>query len=344
MVYAGATQFKPQGNFHPTDGKPREIHVLHRGEILKPKQAVGPGRIPLRENDSWRFNLPQQHSEGQRRATLARWISDPQNPLTWRSIANRLWLYHFGQGLAARPNDFGRMGAAPTHPELLDYLASRLLQGDQSLKRLHRELVLSATYRQSSAHHDEHAKIDAANRFLWRMNRRRLEAEAIRDSILAVSDRLDTRMGGPGFYLFELEKTAHSPHYEYHKFDPRDPASHRRSVYRFIVRSQPDPFMTTLDCADSSQSTPRRSETLTSLQALSMLNNRFTLVMSEHFADSLTSTHATLPQQINEGMRRVVGRAPTEVEQQAFQDYAEEHGLANLCRVLLNLSELVYLD
>ena len=117
------------------------------------------------------------------------------------------------------------------------------------------------------------------------MRRRRLSAEEIRDSILSVSGALDRRPGGPGYYLFELEKTDHSPHYEYHKFDPADPKSHRRTVYRFIVRSQPDPWMTTLDCADSSQSTPRRNETLTSLQALSLLNNRFNLVMAERFSE-----------------------------------------------------------
>ena len=142
----------------------------------------------------------------------------------------------------------------------------------------------AVAYQLITADRERHQTSDAGNQYLWRANRRRLTAEEIRDSILSVSGALESKMGGPGFYLFELEKTAHSPHYEYHKFDPNDPASHRRSIYRFIVRSQPDPWMTTLDCADSSQSTPRRNETLTSLQALSLLNNTFNLEMARRFA------------------------------------------------------------
>jgi hypothetical protein len=176
------------------------------------------------------------------------------------------------------------------------------------------------------------------------MNRRRLEAEEIRDAILSVSGRMDTAMGGPGYYLFVLEKTDHSPHYEYHLFNPEDRASHRRSIYRFIVRSQPDPFMTTLDCADSSQSTPLRNETLTSLQALSLLNNKFNLVMSQRFAERLQRECDTLPEQIDYAMQLVAGRSPTEAECESLQAYAAQHGIENLCRVLFNLSEFVYLD
>jgi hypothetical protein len=214
----------------------------------------------------------------------------------------------------------------------------------QSFKSLHRLIVTSATYRQASSHHTANAEIDSSNQFLWRMNRRRLEAEEIRDSILAVSGSLDRSMNGPGYYLFALEKTAHSPHYEYHKFDHTDIRSHRRTVYRFIVRSQPDPFMTTLDCADSSQSTPKRIETLTSLQALSMLNNRFNLVMAERFAARVKGRNRPFADQIRASVRLVTGRDPTDVEQRAMQSYAEEHGLPNLCRVLFNMSEFVFVD
>ncbi len=283
MVYAAATEFGVQGNFRPTGGKPRPVHVLHRGNVLDPREEVQPGTIPLPGHEQFEFVLPPDSNEADRRAALARWVADKENPLTWRSIVNRIWQYHFGQAIVGSPNDFGRMGRRPTHPELLDWLAVEFRDGGQSFKKLHRLIVTSSVYRQSSAGNAEFAKIDGSNQFLWRMNRRRLEAEEIRDSILAVSGRLDDSMGGPGFYLFELEKTAHSPHYEYHKFDPNDPESHRRSIYRFIVRSQPDPLMTTLDCADSSQSTPKRNETLTSLQALSLLNNRFNLAMVAAF-------------------------------------------------------------
>ena len=176
------------------------------------------------------------------------------------------------------------------------------------------------------------------------MNRRRLEAEEIRDSILSVSGRMSQRMNGPGYYLFALEQTAHSPHYEYHKFDPEDIASHRRSVYRFIVRSQPDPYMTTLDCADSSQSTPLRDETLTSLQALSLLNNRLSLSMSQHFARRLEVESQTSTDRIDLALRLIAGRSPTDAERAEFTTYADRNGLANLCRVLFNLSEFVFVD
>jgi hypothetical protein len=311
---------------------------------LQPRSPAVPGTIPVIAGLDPRFPLSGEHAEGERRAALARWITRPDNPLTWRSIVNRVWQYHFGRALADSPNDFGRMGKPPSHPELLNWLAVEFRDGGQSFKRLHRLLVTSSVYRQSSAHNEAAARVDAENQFLWRMPRRRLEAEEIRDAMLAVSGRLDRRMGGPGYYLFVLEKTEHSPHYQYHKFDPEDPASHRRSVYRFIVRSQPDPFMTTLDCADSSQSTPRRSETLTSLQALSLLNNGFTLAMSRHFAARLASEEATLERQIERAVWLVAGHAPTDVEQAALGEYARAHGLANLCRVLLNTSEFVYLD
>ena len=176
------------------------------------------------------------------------------------------------------------------------------------------------------------------------MNRRRLEAEEIRDSILAVSGRLNPEMEGPGFYLFELEKPEHSPHYEYNKFDPEDARSHRRSVYRFIVRSQPDPFMTTLDCADSSQSTPRRHETLTALQALSLLNNRFNVSMARHFATRLSQETTISEEQIHRAFLLVTGREPNEEEIARMKAFAAEHGMAALCRLLFNLSEFVFVD
>ena len=176
------------------------------------------------------------------------------------------------------------------------------------------------------------------------MNRRRLEAEEIRDAMLAVSGKLDPKMGGPGYYLFVLERPEHSPHYEYHKFNPDDVASQRRSIYRFIVRSQPDPYMTTLDCADSSQSTPQRNETLTSLQALSLLNNGFSLTMSKHFANNLIQERHSITEQVTLAVERVSGRSPTVTELNELTTYAHKHGLPNLCRVLFNLSEFVYVD
>ncbi len=342
MVYAAATHFAPQGNFKPTLATPREVHVLHRGDVQQPRGKAPPGYLPLAEDENWRFS--ESLSEGERRAALARWLTSKDHPLVWRSIVNRVWQHHFGRGIVATPNDFGRMGAAPTHPELLDFLAAEFRDSGQSLKSLHRLIVHSNTYQQASDFNAAMATIDGSNQYLWRMNRRRLEAEEIRDSILAVSGALNLEMGGPGFYLFELERTEHSPHYEYHKFDPSDPKSHRRSIYRFVVRSQPDPWMTTLDCADSSQSTPRRNETLTSLQALSLLNNRFNLHMAQRFAERLRSESNDLPTQVRRAMRLIAQRDATRDEMQELTAYAESHGLANLCRFLFNLSEFVFVD
>ena len=344
MVYAAATHFKAEGNFKPTMGKPRAIHVLHRGEILEPREKVKPGILPFTADSALEMDLPEGHPEGARRSTLAKWITSRHNPLTWRSIVNRAWLWHFGAGIVDSPNDFGRMGDLPTHPLLLDWLACEFRDGGQSFKALHRLLVTSATYRQSSQWNKESSRVDSGNQLLWRMNRRRLEAEEIRDAMLLASGKLKSDMYGPGFYLFKLEKTAHSPHYEYHKFDPEDAASHRRSIYRFIVRSQPDPFMTTFNCADSSQSTPKRGEALTALQALSLLNSKFTLVMAGHFASRLKGEAKSIEEQVQLGVHLVTGRKATEAEVEALSAYAASHGLANLCRVLFNLSEFTYLD
>jgi len=303
--------------------------------------------LPLGQAFSWQID--PDSTEGERRAALANWLTDQRHPLVWRSIVNRMWQYHFGRGVVATPNDFGRMGATPTHPDLLDWLAVEFRDGGdwskpQSMKGLHRLIVTSSVYRQSSAGADANAVVDGSNQYLWRMARRRLEAEEIRDSILQVSGAMDHTMGGPGYYLFELERTTHSPHYEYHKFDPNDAKSHRRSIYRFIVRSQPDPWMTTLDCADSSQSTPKRNETLTSLQALSLLNSRFNLVMAEIFAARVAKEQEGLQQQVHSAARLVLQREPDAGELESLTVYAREHGMENLCRFLFNLSEFIYID
>ena len=344
MVYAAATQFPTQGNFIATQGKPRIIRLLHRGNETQPREEVVPGTVPLSNSDVPFFQLPPDHTEADRRAALARWITRPEHPTTWRSIVNRVWQYHFGRAIVDSPNDFGRMGQQPVHPELLDWLAADFLRQGQSFKTLHRLIVTSSTYRQSSADNPAAVQKDADNQLLWKMNRRRLTAEEIRDAVLMVSGKLNTDMGGPGFYLFELEKIDHSPHYEYHKFNPEDARSHRRSIYRFIVRSQPDPFMTTLDCADSSQSTPRRHETLTALQALSLLNNPFNLAMARHFSERLQRDAGSPDAQLTLAWSLLTGRPPEPTELPPLKAYAEKHGLPALCRLLLNLNEFVFVD
>jgi hypothetical protein len=236
------------------------------------------------------------------------------------------------------------MGQQPTHPELLDWLAVEFRDGGQSLKSLHRLIVLSSTYRQSSAHNDAAAKIDAANAYLWRMNRRRLDAESLRDATLAVAGKLDKTMGGAGYWDFVLEKPEHSPHFEYDKQDPDDPKTHRRSIYRFIVRSAPDPFMECLDCADPSQLVDKRNETINALSALALLNNKFMVRMSEHFAARAEAAGKTTSERITTAFRLAAGREPSEEELKELSDYGNKHGLANACRVILNLNEFLFVD
>jgi hypothetical protein len=291
----------------------------------------------------WQFDLPTQ-GESDRRAALARWLVRDDNPLTWRSIVNRVWQYHFGRGIVDSPNDFGRMGQTPSHPELLDWLAVHFRDGGQSLKQLHKLIVTSSVYRQASIHNSSNSERDSGNVFLWRMNRRRLTAEEIRDAVLVASGKLSPEMYGPGMQLFVLEHPEHSPHYEYHKHAPDSPASHRRSIYRFIVRSQPDPFMTTLDCADSSQSVAKRDETVTALQALSLLNNKFILYMAKQFAERLQRESTTEAARLQLGFRLATGRTPSPEQLSELVSYSKDVGLENTCRMLFNLNEFVFID
>ena len=341
------TIHKGTGSFAGTGangGKPRPIFVLKRGDVSSPDKEVGPGTLPFAKELTSQFNLPTAAPEGARRVALARWITDSRNPLTWRVIVNRVWHYHFGRGLSDTPNDFGRMGSQPTHPELLDWLAVDFRDNGQSLKQLHRLIVTSAIYRQSSLGHPANEKIDTSNAFLWRMNRRKLEAEAVNDSVLAVAGKLDLTMGGPGFQDFVIEKPQHSPHYEYDQHDVEDPKSHRRSVYRFIVRSQPQPFLTVLDCADPSMSVASRNETVNALQALAMRNNRLTVAMAKHFAARVAKDASTPLAQIDLAFRLALSRPPSANEAEAMSVYVREHGLTNLCRLIFNLNEFNFVD
>ncbi|MGC3968508.1 MAG: PSD1 and planctomycete cytochrome C domain-containing protein [Pirellulales bacterium] len=348
-VHQGTGNFRGTG---PDGGKPRAIFVLARGSVAAPQKEVRPGALTAVRELSGRFELAGDGLEGERRAALARWIVDRKNPLAWRSIVNRVWQYHFGRGLVDSPNDFGRNGAKPTHPELLDWLAGEFRDGgkyveSQSLKSLHRLIVTSATYRQASSGSDIEAAIakDADNRLLWRANRRRLDAEALRDSLLVLGGKLDRMMYGPSFRDFIIDKPQHSPHYEYHLHDPNDAKSHRRSIYRFIVRSQPQPFMTTFDCADPSMQTDRRNESLSPLQALALLNNGLTLAMAEHFAERLQSEVRDSPEaRISRGFFEATGRAASKPELAELAAFAEKHGLAAACRVMLNLNEFMFVD
>ena len=339
-VFAAASQFAAQGSFAASP-VPRPIHLLARGDVRSPQQLVAPGGVACVYGPQ--FTLADPDQESQRRAALAHWLSSRDNALVRRSIVNRVWQFHFGQGIVDTPSDFGRMGSLPTHPELLEWLAGWFIDNGHSLKKLHRLLLTSATYRQSSHARPDAARLDGSNRYLWRANRQRLDAECIRDSLLAVSGKLDLTAGGPSVQQFFF-KDDHSPIYDYERFDVDDARSFRRSVYRFLVRSVPDPFMECLDCADPSILTPKRNTTLTSIQALAQWNNPFVTRQAEHFAARLQAQSSDPSIQIDTAYRLAFGRSPTTKESAALLRYIETHNLSNACRLLFNTNEFVFID
>lgn len=339
LVYAASAYFERAGNFRPAL-LPRPVYVLARGNVQAAGDEALPGAISAVTSLPARFKIDDPLDEGKRRAALAEWLVDPRNPLTWRSIVNRVWHYHFGTGLVDSPNDFGKMGGQPSHPELLDWLAAWFRDDAAgSLKSLHRLIVTSDTYRQSSAHRLEPAKLDGDNRLLWRMNRSRLDAESLRDSVLAVAGKLDLTEGGPAVRMFDF-KDDHSPVYDYARFDPDAPGAYRRGVYRFTVRSVPDPFLDRMDCPDPSVFTPKRSTTLTAIQALANLNDPFIVRMSEHLAARVRNE----PDPLAAAFLLALGRTPSSGERILLEPFLEKSGLENYCRLLFNSNEFLFVD
>lgn len=337
MVHHGQGHFVGRGHL---GGKPREVRVLDRGDVTRPLDVVKPGTVPGIVNEKGAFDLQEDHTEGERRVALANWIVHRDHVLTWRSIVNRIWQGHFGTGLVDTVNDFGRLGGTPSHPELLDWLAVEFRDGGGSLKDLHRLILTSATYKQSSRGAEANHSHDAANRFLWRQNRRRLEAEAIRDTMLVAAGKMDWKMGGPSFKDFVIEKPQHSPHYLYEKADPFDEQTYRRTIYRFLVRSQPQPLMEALDCADPSLLVEKRGETTTALQALAMMNNSFVMAMAAHFGNRVENED----DRAGAAIRLALSREATDEERDSLNAYASRHGAAAMCRIIFNLSEFSYVD
>ena len=347
-VHTGSGAFAGTG---ANGGKPRPIYRLARGNVTQPLEEVLPGALSAVTALSSRFvrapqNATQNHdelTEGERRAALAQWIGSPKNPLTWRSAVNRVWQYHFGRGLVETTNDFGRNGGLPSHPELLDWLACELRE-HQSLKSLHRTIVTSAAYRQVSTIDAALAEIDGDNRLLWRMNRRRLEAEPLRDSVLATAGLLNKTMYGPSFQDFVIEKPEHSPHYEYHLHDPSDPQCFRRSVYRFLVRSQPEPFMASLDCADPSMQVERRNESASPLQALSLWNDAFMLTAARLAEERSKLDTTPLDQQVSNAWFACLSRPIEADDLAALTALAREQGMGSVWRVLWNSNRFVFVE
>ncbi len=365
MVYAAARDFAPDGSHRPV-AKPRKVYMLKRGDIHKPLKEIGPGALECIKEPESQFKLSNPDDEAARRVTLAKWLTDPKHPLTWRSIVNRVWHHHFGKGIVDSPNDFGKMGGKPSHPELLDWLAvtfrdgpdnpspkrsegpdpsPKRSEGGGSIKKLHKLIVMSATYRQASTHNAANAKIDNDNRCLWRMNRTRLDAEQVRDAMLLISDRLNRKMGGPSDQQFTMKPGIHvTPLIDYLAYGWDKPDGHRRSIYRFIFRTLPDPLVDCLDGADASQLTPARNVSITPLQALALLNNEFTLVHSKAFASSLEKASKNPERQIAIAVERVWGRPATTEEIAEMKAYVAKHGLANLGRLLFNSNEFLFVN
>jgi hypothetical protein len=335
MVYGAANIFPLTGTLRwPV--APRPIHVLGRGSVQSPGKLAVPGALSAVPRLPSRFDAVATGPEGARRAALAKWISDKDNMLTWRSIVNRIWHYHFGAGIVDSPNDFGRMGSLPTHPELLDWLAIQFRDSGGKMKSLHRQIVISSVYRQSSASDPSKSKIDAGNRYLWRMNRWRLDAESIRDATLLTAGRLDFTAGGPSAEQFFF-KDDHSPVYDYTRFDIDSPNSRRRSVYRFLVRSAPDPLMERLDCPDPSTMTAKRNTTITAIQALALLNNPLLVKQAEYLA-------ARSDGDVNLLFRYALQRESTARERELLSTYARQHGFENAARLILNSNEFLFVD
>ena len=342
IVYAAANSFKKVGAFSPS-WKPRPIHLLKRGNVEAPGKLLGPGAVAAVPGLLARFKTANPDNEGERRVALAKWITDPNNPLTWRSVVNRIWHYHFGRGIVDSPNDFGRMGETPTHPNLLNWLAVEFRENGGSFKELHRLILRSSVYRQTSTNNSLHSHTDSENRFLWRMNRGRLDAESLRDTILFVSGKLDLTQGGPSARQF-IYTDDHSPRYDYTGFDVDSAPSFRRSIYRFLVRSVPDPMMEILDYPDPSLLTPKRNFTLTAQQALVLLNNPLMIRQAEHLAERLRGMHQNLDGQIKKAYLLAFNRKPRIDESRIMVGLAVKHGLANACRVLLNSNEFMFID
>ncbi|MDE0101790.1 MAG: DUF1553 domain-containing protein [Bryobacterales bacterium] len=312
--------------------------VMLRGDPMQRGDIVAPASLSTLEHLAGRFELEPDASEGARRMALARWIADDRNALTARVIANRVWMHHFGRGIARNPSDLGLNGGTPSHPDLLDWLADRLVRVHRwRLKPLHRDIVLSAAYRQAAGLREEAVAIDSDGAYLWRFPPRRLSAEELRDSILAASGNLDRRMGGPGFQLYRYTVDNVATYYELDEFPP---ATYRRSVYHQHARSVKPGLLGEFDCPETSLPAPKRTSTTSPLQALTLLNSAFTLDQAQALAVRAGADRGREP--IAAAWRLALGRLPDSKEGQLAESFVAQHGLASLARALLNANEFLY--
>lgn len=317
------------------------FHLFIGGSPQRRGETVVPASLSTLSEATPAYELPVDAPEANRRLELAGWIASSENPVTLRVLANRLWHYHFGTGIVDTPNDFGYMGGRPTHPELLDYLAIRLRENDWKIKDLHRLIMTSQAYQQASTWREEAAKVDGDSRLLWRFPPRRLSAEEIRDTILTVSGKLDKTMGGPGFRLFHFMQDNVCT---YEPLDEHGPETYRRAVYHQNARASVVDLMTEFDQPDCTFSAPERAETTTPLQALTLMNHRFTMDMAEALAERIEAEGSDNATQVQTAYRILYQREPEEEEEKKLGAAMEELGLVSVARALLNSSELIFLD
>ena len=329
------------------------IRILNRGDYRLPGDAVEPG-LPVAFTGKEQpmpllADRYRQFPTRGWRLTLARWIASRDNPLTARVMVNRIWQHHFGRGIIATPSDFGKNGSRPTHPELLDWLAVQFMDQGWSVKKMHRLMLNSATYRQAAENPAIAASTaDPDNTLLWKYSRRRLEAEAIRDSILALSGRLNPEMFGPSMFPPLPDDLADFARYGRTgglMWEPNESEqdARRRSIYIFQRRSLPLPMMASFDALPFAESCDRRSVTTTPLQALNMMNGYLVQEESRHLAARIrTQTGADRRAQVNHAFELVLNRRPSPAELARFTQFGGE--LDALCRVLFNSNEFIYVD
>ena len=316
--------------------KPEKTHRLYRGDPMAKREIVAPDTLQILGS----LKMGVDENEQTRRLNLARSIASKSNPLTARVMVNRLWQFVFGIGLVDTPSDFGANGTAPTHPELLDWLASEFMDNNWSVKHMLKLILSSDTFRQSSKPVAEATSKDAGSRYLWRFPPRRLEAEAIRDSILSVAGTLNTEAGGPGFYLLDVdrENVVH-----YHPKEKTGPDEWRRMVYMFKIRQEQDLVFGAFDCPDGNQVIPERSRSTTPIQALNLFNSHFMLQQSKLMAEKLVSDAGTsLDAQILAAYQKFYGRPASTEEIEDASNFIKAHSLTDFCRAMFNSNEFLF--
>jgi hypothetical protein len=327
---------------------PGAMRIMKRGDVTRPGEEVSAGGIAAVKMVKASFGLNTKAPDRERRAGLVKWITDPNNGPFHRVVVNRVWHYHFGRGIVPSPNDFGFNGGRPSHPELLEWLACWFRENGYSLKELHRLILTSATWQQSSNPVDNSGRenaetTDKSNRLLWRQNPRRVDAETLRDSLLDVAGVLNRKQFGPGYE--DVKRVAVPPANYWVAIDPIGPEFNRRTIYRWQARGQRSALLETFDCPDPSTTTPVRSVTTTPSQALSQWNHPFVLRMSEHLANRVKKEATpTLGKQVDRMWQLVMGRPPHEEEKSEAVALVKKIGLELLARVLFNSNEWIWIE